>query len=65
MRNINTTIAAKSANSANPANPAFFLIFDCATVETSLTNPKSTTYQRPPHTLTWTVKPCHRETSLK
>jgi hypothetical protein len=46
MSNINTTIAADTANSANTANSAsaaFFLIFDCANVEPSLTNSKSTT----------------------
>jgi hypothetical protein len=65
MSNINTTIAANTANSANPASPAFFLIFDCATVELSLTNPKSNIYKTPPHAVTRAVKPCHRETSLK
>jgi hypothetical protein len=68
MSNINTTIAANPANSAssaNPASPAFFLIFDCANVEPSLTNPKSNTSKSTTHFFTRTVKPCHRETSLK
>jgi hypothetical protein len=65
MGKINVTIPAKS-----PAQPchslttpkaigrtagAFFLIFDCEIVEPSLTNPKSITYRRPPHSITQTV----------
>jgi hypothetical protein len=34
-------------------------------VEPSLTNPESNTYKRPTHGDTQSVKPCHRETSLK
>jgi hypothetical protein len=62
MSNINLTIAANSANLANPASPVFFLIFDCANVEPSLTNKESNTYKSTIHFDTQSVRACHRET---
>jgi hypothetical protein len=55
MSSINVTIAANSADSANSSSPVFFLIFDCANVEPSLTNPKSNTYKISTHFVTGTV----------
>jgi hypothetical protein len=62
MSKINVTIPANAAaqpcrslstpKAAGRTAGAFFLIFDCAAVESSLTNPKSNTYKRPPHSHT-------------
>jgi hypothetical protein len=62
---IYVTIPANSATKPRPepATPAqigpiaaaFFLIFDCATVEPSLTNKESNTYKRLAHSITQTV----------
>jgi hypothetical protein len=56
---INVTITANVAAQPRPslATPndfaltaaAFFLVFDCTTVESSLTNPKSITYKTRSH----------------
>jgi hypothetical protein len=80
MRNAPETRPAKApAGATNPTQPrrnvlntrkfstpgpVFFLNFAGATVETSLTNPKSNTYKSTTHFFTRTVKTCHREESL-
>jgi hypothetical protein len=68
MSNINTTIAANTANSANPttsASPVFFLNFAGGTVEPSLTSKKSNTYKNHTHFFPQTVNECQREEPLK
>jgi hypothetical protein len=62
---INVTIAGKATvqprrpqfppTEIRPTAAAFFLIFDCAAVEPSLTNPKSNTYKTPFHSGTGPV----------
>jgi hypothetical protein len=72
---IDVTIAGKAPvqpcrslampNDFGPIAAVFFLVFDCAAVETSLTNAQSNTYKSPAHLDTQSVKTCHREKPRK